>query len=160
MLGLAKGLISPLASKAVPSAGHGQQARSEKPHRSGGAGAPQAALSSGWRELLSVRWCARTAGAAIPAASTSGVFPNAFVRSVGPRFPTLSVELLYLQAREVYAFEAAHLDHVLRGVSSRSVGRRHTATAAKEMARDACSELIGFKIFSSGDQTKPLGGTR
>ncbi len=63
---------------------------------------------------MSVAWLGRW-----PRRIDIGVFPNAFVRGVGLRFPILSVELLYLQAREVYAFEAAHVDHVLRGVGSR-----------------------------------------
>src|SRR5271163_1833717 len=35
--------------------------------------------------------------------STSDVFPNALVWRIGLRFPTLPVELFYLQAREVHA---------------------------------------------------------
>jgi nucleoid DNA-binding protein len=46
--------------------------------------------------------------------------------------------------------------------STRDVGatwpveRRHAAVAAEEMARNACSELIGCGIFSPGEHTKPL----
>ena len=68
--------------------------------------------------------------------ATSCVFANACVWGVGPRFPAPSVEFFDLEAREVDAFEAAHVDHVLRGVGSWPVERRHAAVAAEEMARD------------------------
>jgi len=86
--------------------------------------------------------------------STSRVFPDACIRGVGTRFPALSVEFFYLEVREVDAFEAAKVDHVLRGVGSWSVERRHAAVAAEEMTRDAGSELIGRKIFATEKHTK------
>lgn len=106
---------------------------------------------------VSPKWAMIVAGEVLGGGgSTSRVFPDACIRGVGTRFPALSVEFFYLEVREVDAFEAADVDHVLRGVGSWSVERRHAAVAAEEMTGDAGSELIGREIFATGKHTKSL----
>jgi len=82
--------------------------------------------------------------------------PDSRIWRIGTNLPAEPIEANSLQGLQINALEATRVDHIVRGVSARTIKRRHAAVAAEVMECPTGAELIRRQGLISLNETKSI----